>query len=208
MTFLNVGLFALVMLLGVSGQPFQSGPSCDFTGIDVDAAVSRFLAKLPKEAVVGTNPFRTVFPGFEVGGLQISGLRLLRQFGPAIPYCVNGSRQLQVDLINNGRVFLSVPWRTCSGNEGSIMLSAGVSRFTVQLGLAQSDSARGEVNPHLLDYAPVATEELFVGVLGAGPASKPVTVVLSKMFDGVLREAWHNVFYQAFLGVLSEYPTQ
>lgn len=207
MTLLNVGLCALVMLVGVNGQPFHSGPSCDFRGIDVDTAVSRFLAKMPKDAKIGRKPFHTIFPGFEVGGLQIQGLQLLRQFGPAIPYCVNGSRQLQVDLINKGRIFLSVPWRTCSGNEGSIMLSAGVSRFTVQLGLVRSNSARGEVNPHLVDYAPAATEELFVGVLGAGPAAEPVTVALSKIFDGVLREAWNNVFYQAFLGVLNEYST-
>lgn len=207
MTFLNVGLCALVMLLGVNGQPSDSGPTCDFRGIDVDAAVSRFLAKMPKDAKIGRKPFHTIFPGFEVGGLQIQGLQLLRQFGPAVPYCVNGSRQLQVDLINNGRVFLSVPWRTCSGNEGSVTLSAGVSRFTVQLGFNRADSARGGANPHLLDYAPAATEELFVGVLGAGPAAKPATVALSKIFDGVLREAWNNVFYQAFLGVLNEYSS-
>lgn len=182
--------------------------SCDFRSVDVEDTVSQFLAIMPKEVKIGKKAFHTIFPCFEVGGLEILGLQLLRKFGPAIPYCVNGSRLLQVDLINNGRVFLSVPWRTCSGHEGTIMLSAGVSRFTVQLGFVQSDSERGEVIPRLLDYAPVATDALFVGVLGAGTAAKPVTVVLSKMFDGVLREVWHNVFYEAFLGVLNDYSAQ
>lgn len=205
---LNVTVGVLFVVVAVSGHHSSSDPSCDFTGFSEEAAVSRFLAKVPKEANVGRQHFHTIFPGFEVGGLKVRGLQLLRQFGPAIPYCVNGSRQLQVDLINNGRIF-SVPWKTCSGKEGSIMLSAGVSRFTLQLRLVESVSGSADVSLHLHDYAPSATEELFVAVRGIDDrAITPVTMVLSKIFDGVLREAWNGMFYQGVLSILNEYSTQ
>lgn len=209
MTSLSVAVGVLFVVAAVSAHHSSSDPSCDFTGFSGEEAVSRFLAKMPKEANVGKQQFRTIFPGFEVGGLQVRGLQRLRQFGPAIPYCVNGSRQLQVDLINDGRIFFSVPWKTCSGKEGSIMLSAGVSRFTLQFGLVESVSGSAEVSLRLRDYAPSATEEIFVAVKGFDDrAIAPVTMILSKIFDGVLREAWNVVFNQEVLGILKEYSTQ
>lgn len=208
MTFLNVGLSVLLVVVAVSGQPSLPDTSCDFTGIDVQATKSRFLAKMPKETKTMRPGFRTVFPGFEVGGLEVRGWQHLRQFGPAIPYCLNGSRLLQMDLVNDGRISLSVPWRTCSGKEGSIVLSAGVSRFTVQLEFVNSYSANEGVILHLSDYAPSATEELSLRVLGAGPTVNTMTMILSKIFGGVLREAWNDTFVQAFLATLKDLPTR
>lgn len=208
MTFLSVGLSVLLVVVAVSGHRSLPDTSCDFTGIDVEAAKSRFLAKMPKETKTIQPGFRKVFPGFEVGGIEVRGWQHLRQFGPATPYCLNGSRLLQMDLVNDGRLSLSVPWRTCSGKEGSFTLSAAVCRFTVQLEFENSYSSNEEVILHLSDYAPSATEELLLGVVGAGPVVNGVAAVLGKLFGEVFREAWNDTFVQAFLAALKDQPTR
>ncbi|XP_077541675.1 uncharacterized protein LOC144153818 [Haemaphysalis longicornis] len=208
MTSLQLLASVLSMVVAASGQQWPSDNSCDFTGFDGQAAVSRYLSKVPPEANAGRQGFKTVFPGLEVGGLQLHGLHNLHQFGPAIPYCVNGTRMLQVDLINKGRLFATVPWKTCSGKEGSIMLLVGVSRSTLQLSLVGRDPGSTGVRLRLQAIAPVATEDFFVAILGAGPAVMPVTVVLSKIFYGVVREAWNDVFFPVFLDALNEYANE
>lgn len=206
---LNVVASLLFMVVAVRGQHWSSDRSCDFTGFNPEAAMSRFLAKVPEEANIGNQQFKTLFPGFQVGGLQARGLNHLRQFGPAIPYCVNGSRLLQVDLLSRRSISIKVPWKTCSGKEGSIMLSALVVRFTLQLSLVDSVSGSGGILLRVRDYAPAATEELFVTVLSAGRVVMTTeTVVLSKIFDGVLRQAWNDMFYDDVLGILTERSTQ
>lgn len=191
-----VDVVALVLMaVAVSAQHYRSDPSCDFTNFDPEAAVSRLLAKIPEELGVDEQRSNTVIPGFEIGGTQMRYLNRLSQFGPAIPYCVNGSRSLQVDFITKTRVFITAPWRTCSGKEGKIMLSAGVARFTVQFDVVGSGAGNSISRLRLRELGPAATEELFLAVTGAGRAMETVTVILSKIFEGVLREAWNTAFF-------------
>ncbi|XP_077539182.1 uncharacterized protein LOC144151893 [Haemaphysalis longicornis] len=185
----------VVMAVVVSAEYLRSDPSCDFSDLVPEAAVSRLLAKIPEELEVGGQRFRAIVPGLEIGGTQLRNLNRLRQFGPAIPYCVNGSRLLQVDFITKVPVFLTAPWRTCSGKEGQIRLLAGVVRFTAQFDIVESGAGSANSPLRLREIGPAATEEISVITIGAGSVIETVTVVLGKIFDGLLREAWNTAFF-------------
>ncbi|XP_077539034.1 uncharacterized protein LOC144151771 [Haemaphysalis longicornis] len=190
--------------VSVAAMPNRKYTSCDFTAFDPYAAVSSILAKLPTHTKLGSQEFRAIFPGFEIGGLNVSGLHHIEQYGPALPFCVNESRVLQVDFIHRDNVDLSLPWRSCSGMEGSIRLSAELSRFTVQFKVVDSDAEKESALSFIASMTPVTVEGVYATVEGAGEALKIVAGVFSKVFDGILRETWNQVFFASFHGALGE----
>lgn len=203
MGYQNVMAVLAVIAVAVAAMPNRRDTSCDFTGFDPYAAVSSILAKLPTHTKLGPQEFRPIFPGFEIGGLNVSGLPHIEQYGPALPFCVNGSRLLQVDLIHEDNVAASVPWRSCSGMEGSIRLSAELSRFTVQFNVVDFDAEKESALSFIASMTPITVEGVYATVEGAGDALNNVGV-LSKVFDGFLRETWNQVFFASFHGALRE----
>lgn len=188
----------------VAAMPNQRDPPCDFTGFNPSAAVSRVLAEMPTHTEHGHHEFETIFPGFEVGGLNVSGLHHIEQYGPAIPFCVNGSRLLQVDLIHNDNVALSMPWRSCSGREGIIRLGTELSRFTVQFQVVDSNLGDASALSFVQSLIPVTVEGVYATIEGAGEAFKTVTEVFSKVFDGIIRETWNQAFSSSFYDALQK----
>lgn len=198
-----IAALALIAVTVVA-MPNRRDPPCDFTGFDPGAAVSRVLAEMPTHTKLGHHEFSTIFPGFEIGGLNVSGLQHIEQYGPAIPFCVNGSRLLQADMIHNDNVALSMPWRSCSGREGIIRLGAELSRFTVQFHVVDSNLVEGSALSFVQSVIPVTVEGVYATIEGAGEALKTVTEVLSKVFDGIIRETWNQVFFSSFYGAIQK----
>lgn len=191
------------MVVAAAAMPNGKDASCDFTGFDPYAAVSRILAKMPTHTEPSNHKFSTfpgvsIFPGFEIGGLNVTGLDNIEQYGPALPFCVNGSRLLQVDLIHRADVTLSMPWRSCSGMEGSVSLRAELSRFTVQFRLVDSELGNETVLSFVSPVAPVILEGAHVVIEDAGQALKTATGVLSLVFDGVIRDMYNRLFFSSF----------
>lgn len=198
-----IGALAFIAVT-VSAMPNRRDNPCHLTGFDPYAAVSRILAKMPTHTELGPQEFRTVFPGFEIGGFNVSGLHRIEQYGPALPFCINGSRLLQVDFIHQDNVAVSVPWRSCSGMEGSIRLGAELSRFTVQFSLVDSDVTNERALSLLPSMTPVTTEGVYATVEGAGETLNIATAVFSKVFDGIFRESWNQAFFASFHSALEK----
>ncbi|KAH7941661.1 hypothetical protein HPB49_015863 [Dermacentor silvarum] len=115
---------------------------CDFSGIDMDYFVPRILALLPSNHSITTSDFTLALPGIEIGLQRLSGFNKILPYGPLVPYCVDGRHMMQVDLINNGDVYFSSRWKSCSGHEGEIRLRNSFSRFTVQFHVLTHPTAR------------------------------------------------------------------
>ncbi|KAL1418045.1 hypothetical protein MTO96_026323 [Rhipicephalus appendiculatus] len=81
---------------------------------------------------IGPQGYNQVLPGLAVDGTTLRGLNELHQFGPAIPYCTNGSRMVQVDLYSDGHAYLSSAWKTFTGHEGYISIRPMLAQFTTQ----------------------------------------------------------------------------
>ncbi|XP_077539301.1 uncharacterized protein LOC144151990 isoform X2 [Haemaphysalis longicornis] len=191
------------MVAAVAAIPNRKDASCDFTGFDSYAAVSRILAKMPTYTefpytLFSSPPGASSVLGLEIGGLNASGLHHIQQYGPALPFCVNGSRVLQVDLIHNGLVTLSMPWRTCSGRQGSINICAALSRFTVLFRLVDSEQRNETALSVMPPVVPVALDGAYVLVDGAGEGVKMAAGVLSSVFSGVVRDMYNQLFFASF----------
>lgn len=193
-------LWALVVVCFVemaSAQPHTDN-SCDFMHLDLEGAVDKLLAKLPEYHLVGPQSFGPVFPGLEIGGMNISGLNKVKRYGPLLPYCMNGTRMLQLDLINSFGTALSSPWRYCSGSEGNITLLTELTRLTTQFRVSVSESSSDVVLSYEGPTIPVTTEGLVVVLEGAGDIARKVTATLSLAFRGFLQHMSAFMFYRQF----------
>lgn len=185
---------ALTALSSAVARAFP-GSTCDFTGIDVDAAIARLISKLPDHEFIGGEKFYPVFAGFEIRGFNASGFHKLQQYGPAIPYCVNGSRMVQADFINKGDVVLTTPWRHCSGQEGTIRLRSEISRFTTQFHIGQSEKDKDIMLFCRGPTIPLTTENIQINVDGAGPNANAVAGILGMVFPAITKELWNQQFF-------------
>ncbi|XP_077521709.1 uncharacterized protein LOC144132870 [Amblyomma americanum] len=185
-----------------SAFPYTTDNSCDFTHIDLDGAVDKLLAKLPEHHLVGSQSFSPLFAGLEIGGLNISGLDGVHGYGPLLPYCVNGTRMLQLDLITSSNTALSTRWRHCSGSEGSIRLRSRITRLTTQFSVTLDESSRDVVLSYEGPAVPVATEGLILVVEGAGDIARQAIGGLSLAFNGAFQQLWRILFNEHFVVVL------
>uniref|UniRef100_A0A131YEH9 Metastriate one of each protein family n=1 Tax=Rhipicephalus appendiculatus TaxID=34631 RepID=A0A131YEH9_RHIAP len=186
------------LVVSVSGFAYNTDSTnsidCDFTGMDLDAAISRMLAKIPAyEEKVG-DTYRHTLAGIAFIGINMTGMNKLIQYGPAIRYCVNGTRMVQIDLVNDGDVKISVPWKSCEGSTGTIYLTADFSRFTTQLRV--KENGFGEVSfSNEGPVYPVSTEEIKLRITGAGMHVMMAANYLSLILPGFLRELWNDQFF-------------
>ncbi|KAH7941660.1 hypothetical protein HPB49_015862 [Dermacentor silvarum] len=172
-----------------------SGSACDFTGMDVDGTIARLIAKFPDHEFIGRENFYPVFAGFEIRGFNASGFHKLQQYGPAIPYCVNGRALVQVDFINTGDVVLTMPWRHCSGQEGAFSLRSELSRFTTQFHIGQSDIDKDIKLFYQGPTIPVAIQNIQINVDGAGTSANGVAGILGTVFPAITKELWNDQFF-------------
>ncbi|KAH6927128.1 hypothetical protein HPB50_027087 [Hyalomma asiaticum] len=192
-------LAALACLaISVSGFAYKTDSlnslDCDFTGIDMDAAISRMTARLPQYEFKGNKPYRSEFAGIKFLGVNVTGVDRLRRYGPIIPYCINGTRMVQVDLVNDADVMFTVPWEFCDGTKGTINLMADFSRFTTQLRIRGNGPDEVSLS-HEGPMYPVTTEAIKVRVTGAGQFAMMASNTLSMLFPAMLRELWNEQFF-------------
>ncbi|XP_075553952.1 uncharacterized protein LOC142586967 [Dermacentor variabilis] len=167
--------------------------TCDISDLNLDNEVARVLARLPEIQASGPQELQPYFPGLEVAGFTIKGLNKLRLCGPLFPYCVNGSRMLQVDFVNDGDIVLSLPWKACSGHEGRFSVRAMFSRFTAQFRILKP-SEEGVKLELMGRIVPVTTEGLRGVVEGAGTEVRSASEILSVVFPSVVNELWYWQF--------------
>ncbi|KAH7941655.1 hypothetical protein HPB49_015857 [Dermacentor silvarum] len=169
---------------------YKTDAPCDLSVHLDDEIFSRLLVKLPESLEYGSQEFHLHFPAIEVGGITWHGLSKLRKFGPAIPYCANGRRMVQVDIYSDDFIFFSAPWKACTGDQGHIMLRSNFLRFTAQFSIVES-SEEG-VKLEFERALPVETQGLRVAIDGAGRGVSIISEVLSALLTAVLEEAWNE----------------
>ncbi|XP_075553954.1 uncharacterized protein LOC142586971 [Dermacentor variabilis] len=192
-------ILVLAAYLATCGTATRHGAdtTCDFSALSLDDEVSRGLARLPEIQGSDRQQLEPYVAGLQVGEFTMKGLNKLRRYGPLFPYCINGSRMLQVDFVNDGDIALSLPWKVCSGHAGNFSLRATFSRFTAQFRILES-SGVGVKLELLGRIVPVATEGLRGIVDGAGSEVRFASQVLSAAFPSVVNEFWYWEFSVGF----------
>lgn len=194
----------LCLVAQVSATHKNDSKGCDFSGIDMDYFVPRILALLPSNHSITTTDFTLALPGIEIGLQRLSGFNKILPYGPLVPYCVDGRHMMQVDLINNGDVYFSSRWKSCSGHEGEIRLRNSFSRFTVQFHVLTHPTARA----FSLDFedavVPVSSDYPYVVIEGAGEGVSAASRWLSKIFPAATAKVWNDNFFKYFCSALRE----
>ncbi|XP_077521695.1 uncharacterized protein LOC144132861 isoform X5 [Amblyomma americanum] len=189
-------LAVLFLALGVSANRFTT-QGCDYAGIDLDEAVEKVLAKFPKYFHAGPQDFIPIFPGFELAGLNVTGMDQIERYGPLIPYCLKGKRMMQVDLISLHGVRFNVPWRWCSGKLGSLSVRSELFRFTAQFRIDSEGVPGGDVKLFKEGpTVPVYAHNVPLFVSGSGPIDAVVTEVLTKFIPSHL---WGDMVLPYFM---------
>ncbi|XP_075553945.1 uncharacterized protein LOC142586960 [Dermacentor variabilis] len=191
-------LIAAVVFMASSAASYSSGGECDFSAVDVDAAVDQILAKFPANYTLTENKFVPVIAGLELGPLSVSGLNKITRYGAVQTYCVRGTRFLQVDFIHNSPVYFYAPWRMCSSQEGRVKIGAEFSRFTVLLRVEGGRFAENFVLHDEGPNVPVSTYNVLVIVEGAGEGVRTASAILSKLFPAYMTEFWNEQFFNHF----------
>ncbi|KAH6927124.1 hypothetical protein HPB50_027083 [Hyalomma asiaticum] len=169
-------------------------PSCDFRGLRLREELSRVLPRLAKVPAMRPQELSPYFPGLEIAEFTLEGLDGLTLYGPITTYCINGTRMLQADFINDGRaITFSLPWKTCSGHEGLFKVRATLFRFTAQFRVMESSGDGVKLEPSSR-IVPVATRDLRAFVEGAGSEVREASEMLSALLPGLLEELWYWKF--------------
>uniref|UniRef100_A0A023GDJ6 Putative secreted protein n=1 Tax=Amblyomma triste TaxID=251400 RepID=A0A023GDJ6_AMBTT len=192
---------AVVMVLGVEAGLFSTQETpCNLPDIDLDDEIDQLLEKLPKDFIpIGWRGFQTFLPGLEVGNLNVTGMNKIKRYGPVVPYCMQAESMVQVDLVNMGEVALTVPWRICSGQEGTATLHAEYSRFTAHLVFdKEGGSGKYLAWAGWFPTLPVMTHNVEFIVKGLGEGGKIASFVMSKLITTVFQDVWKENFFMNF----------
>ncbi|XP_070386002.1 uncharacterized protein [Dermacentor albipictus] len=197
--------FISAVLLATAGTTSAvAGARCHFSDVDLDALVSDMLDKMPEEWAMQPGFTKTLIPGVEIGGANVTGLHLLRRYGPLLPYCDNGTRMIHFDLVNRGGgIQISFPWQLfCSGNGGIVGLAVGFTRITVPLRIDGSGtdaklSLEGPVTP-------VAIEGIHLRLTGAGTQLEEAFAMIGKLAPTHQREEWNRLFFTTMYDVFGK----
>ncbi|KAL1418038.1 hypothetical protein MTO96_026317 [Rhipicephalus appendiculatus] len=182
------------MALSSASAHASPDSTCDFSGFDVDGAIRNLIAKFPEYEIIGPEEYHPLFAGFEISGHTVSGFHKLHQYGPAILYCVNGTRRAQVDFLNTGDVVIETAWKHCSGRQGTLSLRSKLSRFTVQFQTELNEQDNETELHYRGPPIPVTTENVQLEVDGLGENVIIASRILAMVFPAVTMQVWNEQF--------------
>ncbi|KAK8780679.1 hypothetical protein V5799_017981 [Amblyomma americanum] len=207
MAFVKVLAAVVLVALGVAAGPFNTkGAKCDLPDIDLEDEVDKLLEKIPKSFFPGgQRGYTPIFDGLEFGDVNVTGMNKIQRSGPVIPYCKKGSSMVQVELINEGEVECTAPWRVCSGDEGKLQLRAEFTRFTLHL-MVDREGSSGTYFSMDGEFStmPVMIYNVDFVVEGLGDFGKISSVALSKLFPSLFSELWMQGFFSTFRKALRD----
>ncbi|KAH7972812.1 uncharacterized protein LOC119373262 [Rhipicephalus sanguineus] len=198
------GSLAVLMLMTTCGVTIAYNRGCDFGEMDLDGAVDKVLGLLPQYHAPDDWGFRRAFSGLEVGTLNVTGLDRIQRYGPIRPYCVNGTQLVSVDVLDRGDAILTLPWRACSGQEGTLNLRTELARFTLIFRVEAGGFNRDVTLAYEGPLVPVIILEPQVYIDGAGRGLRAATMILSKILPALPEHLWNDYFFMYFRGALRQ----
>lgn len=169
------------------------GEVCDFAYLDLDDAVTTVIAEVSQYRG-NRDTIESYLRLVKINCCNVSGVESLRQYGPLQPYCVNGTRKLQVDLVNDRLLEVAMKWQTYTGIKGTLVLGARLARFTMQFQLVQ-DPPGSRIALELEEpIVVVASESTYADVYDAGETVGAVTALWSRLLPSVTQNVWKYYF--------------
>lgn len=169
------------------------GEDCDFTDLDLDDALTTVITELSQYRG-NRDTIESYLRLVKINCCNVSGVESLRQYGPLLPYCVNGTRKLQVDLVNDRLLEVAMKWLTYTGTQGTLVVGARLARLTVQLQVVQEPSGSRFVLKLEEPIVLVESENTYADVYDAGEIAGAATALWSRLLPSVTQNVWKYYF--------------
>ncbi|KAL1418034.1 hypothetical protein MTO96_026313 [Rhipicephalus appendiculatus] len=169
---------------------------CVFADLNLDGALKAVITQLSKyeeHVHVDTSSYRNLLV---VECCNVTGLSHHRQYGPLLPYCVNGTRKLQVDLLHDDPIEVAMNWWTYGGIAGTLVLGADLSRFTLQFEVVARPSGNSTALRMEEPVVPVVTQGTYAVVGNVGEIARTATEFWSDLLPSVTEHVWKYYFFQ------------
>ncbi|CAN7945049.1 unnamed protein product [Ixodes hexagonus] len=142
---------------------------------------------LPKEYLVSGTKTELLSGAIFFGEGTVSGLD---EFKPDIPYytfCRGNDMVTMFRLNSRYPLRMTIPWRTCSGQNGTVVTSADRVRYEGELVTSTTQNGTESKIDNLM---PVVMESINVGMTGGGDTGNIVAVILGFVCSRPFRVFW------------------
>lgn len=191
-----VPTLVLVSSMVIIGHSTTSETDCSFTDLDLGGALTSVITQLSKHEQQMSDGISPYVDLLDIQCCNMSGLRLLRQYGPLLHYCVNGTRKFQVDLVHNGSIEVIMSWTLYNGDKGTLTVGAELSRFTLQFVVLEQPPEKTIALRLEYPLVPVATKMTYATVEGVGETVRAATELWSNLWPSVTQRVWNEYFLE------------
>ncbi|XP_077540227.1 uncharacterized protein LOC144152698 [Haemaphysalis longicornis] len=177
-----------LFLASASATQTTSPGSCSFADEDLEHVIENdLIAKLPSVRLSNKGLYE---PSGELTTVNatIEGVDSFRLFGPLLPYCRNGTRVVQFDLVNERTLSIEIWIRT----ENRFITTAKLLRLTVQCEVEGSGQG---LRLHRKAEVPVAL--VLKSTEGKG-------AIFERAFQEGPTNFWYRVFFLDFEALLKQ----
>ncbi|XP_029835677.3 uncharacterized protein LOC115319807 [Ixodes scapularis] len=200
-TFLTVLCFNLVLT-----EDFPKSEHCDVPDkAQLEEKLNKLIRNLPKHHFTNKTKVEILPRAIFLGEGTLYSLDRVEQDRPYKTFC-RGTDTITVFSVSyKHQLRMHIPWRLCSGHNGTIFFNADLVRFEGELVTRKTDAG---TEYRIKNVMPVVLEDLTLGLSGGGDTVSVIAYALGFMLSGLLRIQWVQgitpVVENAFQQALSE----
>uniref|UniRef100_V5IDH8 Putative secreted protein n=1 Tax=Ixodes ricinus TaxID=34613 RepID=V5IDH8_IXORI len=175
----------------VLSKDFPKPENCDVPDkAQIEGKLDQLFRNLPKEYLV--DRFRTeLYPGAIF--LEASIVSRLDEFRPDRPYetfCRGNDTVTLFSIYSKYPIRMTIPWRLCSGQNGTIDTSVDRVRYEGELVMTKTQAG---TQSKITNLMPVVMDSINVGMTGAGEAMHIIAQMLGDIVSRPFRALWTMV---------------
>lgn len=154
----------------------------------IEGKLRKILDNLPKEYVVTETEGTHLIPGaIFLGNTTVTGINNLTPDRPFQTFCRDENAVTLFSLRSTSTVRAFIPWRLCSGHNGTLTSSADLIRYEGEYITRKAVNQSGSDIERL---TPAVLERINIGLTGSGRTMHAVVHVLGLLFSGPVRLLW------------------
>ncbi|KAM7289116.1 uncharacterized protein ISCGN_029250 [Ixodes scapularis] len=182
-TFLTLLCFNLVLT-----EDLPKPEHCDVPDKDqLEDKLDKVIRNLPQEHVANQTKLEILPRAIFLEEGTLFGLDLFQQDRPYKTFCRGKDTVTVFSVRSRYSLHLDIPWRLCSGHNGTITCNANLVRFEGELVTTKTDSG---TEYRIKNVIPVVMEGLFIGMNGGGDIVYGISTALGVILSGLVRILW------------------
>ncbi|KAM7314657.1 uncharacterized protein LOC120839558 [Ixodes scapularis] len=182
-TFMTLLCFNLVLTLD-----FPKSEDCDVPDKAwLEEKLDKLIRNLPNNHLVNDTKLEIFQGAMFLGEGNLLGLQFLEQDKPYNTFCRDKETVTVFSVRCKHSLRMHIPWRLCSGHNGTIISEAGLIRFEGELVTRKTNSG---TEYRIKNVIPVTLEGLYFRMNGAGKIVSTITGALGFILSGLVRLLW------------------